>query len=273
MVCALVDWLSLLRKCSQRMRDEVLPLVGKAKAGIGFGVGAGGDIMKRIDLVAEEALVKTLQDYDASCTVISEESGVREVGSEPSRFYLTVDPLDGTTNAVRGVPFMAISIAGSKRPRLQDVEVALVADPIHDVVYTAEKGQGAFRNKRRIKPSSTASLREAVVGIDFNAIGIERLAARLRSLLRKTKHFRHLGANALEICYVADGTIDAFIDVRGKLRVTDVAAAYLILLEAGGIMTTPDGKNINIPLSPQQRVSFIAVGNPILHDAILRMLS
>ena len=90
--------------------------------------------------------------------------------------------------------------------------------------------------------------------------------------LQKTKHLRHLGANALEICYVADGTTDAFIDIRGKLRVTDVAAAYLILLEAGGTMTSPEGKELSAPLTPTQQVSFIAAANKQLYEVIRRFL-
>jgi len=87
-------------------------------------------------------------------------------------------------------------------------------------------------------------------------------------VLQKSRHLRHLGANALELCYVADGTTDAFIDLRSKLRVTDIAAAYLILLEAGGIMVTPEGTELNAPLDAAQRLSFIATANMPLHETI-----
>jgi myo-inositol-1(or 4)-monophosphatase len=91
--------------------------------------------------------------------------------------------------------------------------------------------------------------------------------------MQKTRHLRHLGANALEVCYVADGTTEAFIDMRGKLRVTDVAAAYLILKEANGIMVTPEGKEVNVQLAPTQRVSFIAAANNVIYKAIRNSLS
>ena len=109
----MVDWLSLLKVCSQRIREKFLDFFGSADAGVAFGIGAGGDVMKKIDLVAERALIDTLQDHGASCTLISEETGVRKIGPQPSDFYLTVDPVDGTTNAIRGLPFIATSIAGS----------------------------------------------------------------------------------------------------------------------------------------------------------------
>ncbi|MFQ6080093.1 MAG: inositol monophosphatase family protein [Candidatus Bathyarchaeia archaeon] len=264
----MIDWINLLKDCSQRIRSQVLALFRSAEAGVGFGVGAGGDVMKKIDLVAEDALIATLQDHHVSCTLISEETGIKKIGPEPSDFYVTTDPLDGTTNAVRGIPFMATSIAVSTAPYLRDVETALVSDLLHDVTYTAQKGQGALRNEHKIKPSSTSSLEKAVIGVDFNTFKIREIVTRLAVAFERTKHLRHLGANALEVCYVADGTIDAFLDLRGKLRVTDIAAAYLILREAGGLMVTPEGAEMNVPLSPTQRVSFIATANRSLCKAI-----
>ena len=268
----MTDWLNTLKACSKKIRKEVLPLFGSADAAIGFGIGAGGDVMKKIDLAAEKALINTLQDLDVSCTLISEESGVKEIGSQPSNFYVTTDPVDGTTNAVRGIPFIATSIAVSKAPYLKDVEAALVSDIIHDITYMAKRDHGAFKNEKRIQASSTSTLEKAVIGIDLSTVKKKEYITPLTMVLEKTKHFRHLGANALELCYVADGTTDAFIDLRGKLRVTDIAAAYLILREAGGIMVTLEGKELNAPLTTTQRVSFIAAANTLLYETIKKLL-
>lgn len=268
-----MNWLDILKKCSQRIIKEVLPLFGTAEADIEFGTGAGGDAVKKIDLAAENALVQILQDNNISCTLISEEAGTKKIGPHPENFYLTTDPLDGTTNAVRGLPFIATSIAVSKTPYLKDVEIALVSDILYNVTYTAERHKGVLRNEEKINPSSTTTLEDTVIGIDFNTLRIKELITHLTPLLQKTKHLRHLGANALELCYVADGTTDAFIDLRGKLRVTDIAAAYLILREAGGLMTTPEGTDINVPLDATQRVSFIAAANTSLHEAIKASLA
>ena len=292
----LTDWLNTLKACSKRIRKEVLPLFGSADAAIGFGRGAGGDIMKKIDLAAEKALIDTLQDLDASCTLISEESGVKKIGSQPSNFYVTTDPVDGSTNAVRGIamevamngiprtalvdgstnavrgiPFIATSIAVSKAPYLKDVEAALVSDLIHDITYTAKRGHGAFKNENRIQAPSTSTLKEAIIGINLSTVKKKEFTP-LTVALGKIKHLRHLGANALELCYVADGTTDAFIELRGKLRVTDIAAAYLILREAEGIMVTLEGKELNAPLTTTQRVSFIAATNTLLYETIKKLL-
>lgn len=268
-----MDWLPILKKCAQRIRKEALPFFSTPNADISFGRGAGGDAMKKIDLVAEKAIIETLEENKASCVLISEETGTKKIGNLPHEYYLTTDPIDGTTNAIRGIPFIATSMAISRAPYIQDVEIALVSDLFHDVTYTASREKRAFRNGNSIKPSSTTSLEKAVIGVDLKALRTTEIVKRLATVLEKTKHLRHLGANALEICYVADGTTDAFIDLRGKLRVTDVAAAYLILREAGGIMVTPDTKEVNVPLAATQRVSFIAVANKILYRTITQSIS
>ena len=265
------DWLTLLKTCSKRIRREVMPFFKSPEANFGFGIGAGGDIMKRIDLVAEKTLIETIEKERHSCTLISEETGVREIGDNPSNFYVTTDPVDGTTNATRGIPFIATSIAVSKKPYLNQIETALVTDLYHNVTYTAKRGKGAHRNGKRIKPSELQSLDEAVIGVDFTHKALE-IATRLNLMLEKTRHLRHLGANALELCYVADGTTDGFIDLRGKLRVTDIAAAYLILREAGGSITTLEGKELNAELAPTERVSFVATGNKRLHEIIMEQI-
>jgi len=268
----LIDWPTILQACSENMKKRVHPLFGSKEGRTEFGRGAGGDIKKRIDLAAEDALFETLLDHEVSCTVISEESGIKKIGVHPSRFYVTTDPVDGTTNAVRGLPFMDISLAVSRKRTLGSVETALVADVMHDVTYTAEKGKGAYKNQKKIKPSRTATLQEAVVGVDLSNFKARKVVNQLITILETTRHLRHFGANALEICYVADGTTDAFIDLRGKLRVTDIAAGHLILLEAGGVITTPNGKELNVPLSATQRVSFVAAGNRSIYNVIRQFM-
>lgn len=265
------DWLPLLKTCSRKMRKEVIPFFKSPEANFGFGIGAGGDIMKRIDLIAEKTLIETIEKEGFSCTLVSEETGVREIGDNPTNFYVTTDPIDGTTNSIRGIPFIATSMAVSKKPYLNQIETALVTDLYHSVTYTAKRGKGAYRNGARIKPSELQSLSEAVIGIDFTH-KLWEITSHLKLMLEQTRHLRHLGANALELCYVADGTTDGFIDLRGKLRVTDIAAAYLILKEAGGTITTLEGKELNAELTPTQRVSFIATGNKRLHEIIMKQI-
>jgi myo-inositol-1(or 4)-monophosphatase len=267
-----MDWIKILRECSQKMRNAALRYYGSPKAAVSFGVGAGGDTSKMIDLAAEKALINCLSKHEISCTLISEEAGTKKIGFGPSEYFITTDPVDGTTNAIHGLPFSANVIAISRNPWLRDVEAAIVHDIIHDVIYSAQKDGGAFRNGEKIKPSETSEIVDAVIGIDLNTFRIEELVTKLEGLFKIGKHFRHFGANALELCYVADGRTDAFVDIRGKLRVTDMVASYLILREAGGIIVTPEGKELNILLEATQRLSFIAAGNMKIYEAIKKAL-
>ncbi len=267
-----MDWMKILQECSQKMRKAALRYYGLPKAAVSFGVGAGGDKSKMIDLATEKALIDCLCKHEISCTLVSEEAGIKRVGFGSSQYYVTTDPLDGTTNAVHGLPFSANVIAVSKSPWLKNVEVAIVHDIIHDVIYTAQKNGGAFRNGQEIKPSEISRIEDAVIGVDLNSFKIKELVTKLEELFKVGKHFRHFGANALELCYVADGRTEAFVDIRGKLRVTDIVASYLILREAGGIILTPEGKELNIHLEATQRLSFIAAGNRKIHEAIQQAL-
>jgi myo-inositol-1(or 4)-monophosphatase len=173
---------------------------------------------------------------------------------------------------MHGLPFYASSIAVSHKPELADVYAGMVVDLAHDVTYTAFEGKGAYRNGEQMETSKTASLEEAVVGMDLNTFKAKTVVPKVTALIENTKHIRHFGANALEVCYVANGLTDAFIDLRGKIRTTDVAAGFLIVKEAGGIVTTPDNKPLNVKLDPAQRLSFITSGNMQIHQKILSLV-
>jgi myo-inositol-1(or 4)-monophosphatase len=267
------SWLPILVQCKDRIEERIAPILkGLNRAQPNLGVGAGGDPIEKTDIEAEGAIVATLREHQSSFTLISEESGVKEYGENPSECYVTTDPIDGTTNLMRGVPFYATSIAVSTEPTLNSIHSALVADLFHGVTYTAQKGRGSCRGKKRISPSDNVSLEEAVIGLDLNSYKVRTIVPQLTAVIEKTKHIRHLGANALELCYVADGTTDAFIDIRGKLRTTDMAAAWLILNEAGASITTPDGKALDVRLDPKQRVVFVASANLEMHRTLLGLI-
>lgn len=267
------DWQEILNQCKNNVYTSIKPFLATIREPQpNLGTGAGGDAIKPVDLAAETVIVETLKQHDVSFTLISEESGVKKFGATPNECYVTVDPIDGTTNLMHGLPFYACSIAVSRQPILTDVYAGLVADLAHDVTYTAFEGKGAYREGKKIETSKTASLDEAVVGLDLNTYKVKEVAPKLTALIEKTKHIRHFGANALELCYVANGLTDAFVDLRGKLRTTDVAAGFLIVKEAGGTVTSPDNQALNVELDPKQTLSFIASGNTQIHKKIVSLV-
>jgi len=268
-----VDWQQILQECKTNIQTAINPCLKTLREPLpNLGMGAGGDMMKPVDLAAETAIVKTLQKHSVSFTLISEESGIKEYGAAPKECYLCVDPIDGTTNLMHGLPFYASSIAVSSKPDLASVYAGMVVDLAHNVTYTAFEGKGAFRNGEHIQTSTTQSLDECVIGVDFNAYKAKVSMSIVAALIENIRHTRHFGANALEICYVADGLTDAFIDLRGRIRTTDVAAGFLIIKEAGGVVTTPDNKFLNVKLDPAQKLSFIASGNMQMHQKIVSLI-
>ncbi|MEM2850392.1 MAG: inositol monophosphatase family protein [Candidatus Bathyarchaeia archaeon] len=263
-----MDWMSVLRNIAFEVRNVTLPFFGAKEARVPVRHGAGGHITEKIDAIAEDMIVRILRQLDEPCILVSEEAGTKKFGENPDT-YIVVDPIDGTTNATRGIPFFATSLAISNVPRLSGVTHGLVMDLFSGATFCAEKGRGATLNGKQIKPSQASRVDEAVIGVDLSTPGYSSLRS-LIPLLARIKYSRHLGANALELCYVAAGISDAFIDIRKKLRVTDVAAAHFILKEAGGVVVTPDGKTFDADLKPTQRVAFIAAANHLLLQDIQR---
>lgn len=268
-----IDWQQIFTECKSNIQTVIKPCLKNLKAPQpNLGIGAGGDLIKPVDLAAETAIVDTLLGHDVSFTLISEESGIKKFGAKPEDCFLTADPIDGTNNLMHGLPFFASSIGVSNKPELSDVYAGMVIDLAHDVTYTAFKGEGAYRNRKKMETSKTASLDEAVVGLDLNTFKSKAVVPKVTALIENTKHIRHYGANALEICYVANGLTDAFIDLRRKIRTTDVAAGFLIVKEAGGVVSTPDNQTLNVKLDPSQKLSFIASGNLQIHQKIVSLV-
>ncbi len=267
------NWQEILVECKNNVRSVIQPYLrttGEPQPNLG--VGAGGDVIKPMDLAAENAIVDTLDHHGVSFTLISEESGVKKFGNLADGCFVTVDPIDGSTNFMRGLPFYACSVAVSDKPWLENVYAGMVADLFRNVTYTAFKGERAFRDGKNIESSKAVSLDDALIGLDLNTYKVKDIAPLVTLLIERTKHIRHFGANALELCYVADGSTDAFVDLRGKLRSTDVAAGFLIIKEAGGIVTTSDNRAVNIGLDPKRTLSFVASGNEQIHEKILSLV-
>jgi myo-inositol-1(or 4)-monophosphatase len=267
------DWQQILTECKTNIKQSIKPLLATIREPQpNLGMGAGGDMMKPVDLAAETAIVNTLNQHSVSFTLISEESGIKKYGASPQSCYVTVDPIDGTTNLTHGLPFYAASIAVSNKPELTDVYAAMVADLPHNATYTAFKDEGAYRDGKKIETSKTTSLDDALIGLDINSYNGKFVIQNVTPLIEKSKHIRHFGANAIEICYVANGLTDAFVDLRGKIRTTDVAAGFLIAKEAGAIVTDANNQPVNVPLDPKQTLNFVASANMELHKQILRLV-
>jgi myo-inositol-1(or 4)-monophosphatase len=268
-----VDWLRLFECAAWEICERVKPLFGSEEGGKSFSKGAGGDVSKKIDLFAEEIVIKILEDNGVSCVLVSEECGVKRLGGKESSGYVVMDGIDGTTNAVHGLPFVATSLAFAEGPRLKDVKMGLVMDFSMDTIFHAEKGGGAFRDEKRLKTASITDFRDAIISFELGyQKNREKAIRRILPILANSKKIRILGSTALELCYIASGALDAFIDLREVVRATDLAAAQLILAEAGGMSVTPAGRLLDLTLNATATASIIATSNPLLCKNILERL-
>lgn len=245
--------MAALKEACLQVHARTKGIAGTARGNRQMGRGAGGDISRRIDLVAEKTVIEVLKKRGVDATIIGEECG----RIEGKNGYVMMDAIDGTTNASRKIPFYCCSLAYATEFKLSAVADAAVIDLASGDLYYASKGKGAFCNGKRIRVKQAG--RDVVVGMNVSKIGPDT-ASKLSPVLAKANHVRLFGAVALELCYLARGMIDASIDLRGKIRPTDIAAAYLIVKEAGGKFYS-NGRDLDADLGIKTRISFVAVAN------------
>jgi len=197
------------------------------------------DFVSEVDRAAERDIIFQLSKAYPGHAFLGEESGL--TGNPDSDYLWIIDPLDGTTNFLRGIPHYCVSIACSFRGR---VEHAVVLDPVRREEFVASRGRGAQLNGTRIRVSKQASLEGALLGtgIPFRSRNQDRLSAycdSLETLAGQTAGIRRAGAAALDLAYVAAGRLDAFWEVG--LSRWDIAAGVLLVQEAGGLVSDMDG--------------------------------
>jgi myo-inositol-1(or 4)-monophosphatase len=237
-------------------------LVGTEEGGKTIGMGADLTPTKLIDKVAEDCVIGYLREHPLCSCLISEEAGKVEFNGGSGTIFL--DPVDGTFNAVAGIPFYALSIAYAEDGI---VRKAYVRNLSSGETFTAEKGKFARCNGDPIRVSKVSNLDTCAMSV----YGRKFDPGRVMQLGQKIRRWRLLGASALELCYVACGRIDGFIDLRGTLRVTDAAAGVLVCAEAGGKVSDLDGRQIRFPNEVTIGRCIVAT-NGVLHHKVIEYL-
>lgn len=198
------------------------------------------DYVTEIDRDAEAAIIQTLHDAYPDHAILAEESG--EQGS--SDYLWIIDPLDGTTNFLHAYPQFAVSIALQVRGELDQ---AVIFDPVRDELFTASRGVGAQLNNRRIRVSDCRNLDSALIATGFPVRNVKQLDSylpTLGALLPKVAGVRRAGAASLDLAFVACGRLDGFWEYG--LQPWDVAAGILLVQEAGGIVSAPNGSEYSL---------------------------
>ncbi|PCI39699.1 MAG: inositol monophosphatase [Rhodospirillaceae bacterium] len=220
------------------------------------------DFVSMADKMAEETLVRELSRARPDFGFILEENGVIE-GKDSSNTWI-IDPLDGTTNFLHGIPHFAISIA---LVRDNDVFAGVVYNPITDEMFWAEKGQGAFLNGRRLRVSARANMADALFATGVPFLGMEkdeRFLERLESVMKISSGIRRFGSAALDLAYVAAARYDGFWECG--LKSWDMAAGIVMVREAGGYVTDIKGKR------KMMETGDIVAGTDKLHSTLLKLV-
>jgi myo-inositol-1(or 4)-monophosphatase len=222
------------------------------------------DLVTEADFAAQEVVKKTVLGAFPGHSVLGEEDQI--AGSTPSatEFRWIVDPLDGTTNFVHGIPHYAVSLALEHRGRIL---VGTVYDPSLDACFTAAEGRGAFLNGRPIQSSRVSQLSDALAGVgfpyDLKPDSPELLV--FNKAIFRCQGVRRTGCASLNLCDVAAGRFDVIWGFSTKIW--DIAAGSLLIREAGGIVTSPDGGEINLGSG-----QFLASANRELHGQLVELV-
>jgi len=198
------------------------------------------DFVTEVDHAAEAAIIETLLTAYPGHGIWAEESG-RAEGAQDSEFVWIIDPLDGTTNFIHGLPIYCVSIALAVRGK---VEQAVVYDPTRNDLFTATKGRGAFLNDRRIRVSKRTQLKDALISTGFpyrRGDDFDQYLVMMGEVMQRSAGLRRPGAAALDLAYVAAGYSDGFFE-KG-LQPWDVAAGSLLVTEAGGLIGNFTGES------------------------------
>jgi myo-inositol-1(or 4)-monophosphatase len=222
-----------------------------------------GDFVSAADRKAEKILIDELTKARPGYGFVLEESG-RIAGTDKSHCWF-IDPLDGTTNFLHGLPIFAISIALAREGR---IVAGLVHNPATGDLYVAEKGQGAFQNNRRLRVAARRDMAEALIGCGIPHLGKvkqhPRFEADLAAVMAKAGNLRRLGAAALDLCFVASGSYDGFWE--RNLQAWDIAAGIIIVKEAGGFVTDADGG------AEMLTKGSVCAGNEVIHRELLQLI-
>lgn len=256
----------ILKEASRQIYANVNKMAGTMDAAGDYGIGAGGDVSRKIDIVAEKTVLDYLQKENVPCVVLGEECGRVEIAQNPAG-YVIMDAIDGSANAVRGVPFFCSSLAFATQDSLRSVSAGVVTDLTNGDMYWASAGNGAFLNDDKIRVRDSEDPIYKMVGINMSRASAE-LADRLQPLLENDNHIRHFGANALEMAYFARGLLDAFVDIRCQIRIQDIAAGYIIAKEAGGLLVDEKLEPLDADLEYGTKISFIMASNRKMLDGI-----
>ena len=252
----MVDWKPILQELSDKIQDSVLGVIDQRNT---MPVQRFKELL---DKQAQDAILETLGRLDVGIKLVSEEGDQVFVDG---RYTMVADPVDGTTNLARGLSPAVTSISVSETDQQSGVVAGIVTNFFTGETFYAEKGMGATLDGATINTAHDIRYRHGMIGMDISK---NPAMDRLGKLIGASRHVRQQGCCAMSLCNVAAGTLDAHIDQRGIVRVTDISAGLLMIREAGGVYAINGELFGDIELIQNTRVKLVGASNPRLIEEI-----
>ena len=257
--------IEILRAIGRELLQQI-PSVKKWSK-IPVGIGASGDKTHQIDKAAEDIILSGLQDSGESLTIVSEEAGIKNISGGGKT--VLIDPVDGSRNAVSGIPFYCTSIAVADGNTVGDIELAYIVNLINGDEFWAEKGKGAFLNGEMI----TTQKDDIFYLVAYEAQTPKKDILHITPLISESRKTRCLGSTALDLAYLASGAISVFANPSPS-RSFDFAGGWLLVKEAGGVFTDIKGNPIDASgIGLKKSTPLLVSGNTQLHERALRLLN
>ena len=261
----MTDWLEVSRGAVDDLRGVLEELPTRDEREPVVGDGEGGDETTAVDAAAEKAILARLQQIDDT-TIVSEEIGI--VGDGATRIVL--DPIDGSLNAKRGIPFFSVSIAVADGDTMDDVFFGYVYDFGSGEEWVAERGKGALLNGADLGPILP---KEEIEILSFEATLTSSVAEKAASVVGLAYRLRIMGSLALSLCHLAAGRVDAVCSLKGA-RSVDIAAAQLVVRERGLAIDLPEAPPFGAaPLDLEGRSRCVAAATPEVCERLFAALS
>ena len=256
----MMDWLDTCRLCVADIQGVLEQLPTRAEREPVLRLGQGGDDTTAIDQAAEDVVVARLEARSEDFVLVSEELGERAFGTGGKR-RVVVDPIDGSVNAKRGIPFFSFSLAVAEGATMGDVTFGYVYDFGTGEEWTAERGAGAFLGGERI---GAVRPKETIEILSFEGTTTPAIADRIGDVLELAGRVRVMGSLALSLCHLAAGRVDAVCSLK-PARSVDIAAGQLLVRECGlAIELFEDPPFAAAPLDLVTRSRVAAAGSPEL---------
>lgn len=262
--------ITILKKIGAALLEEIPTMSAQTQEALTKG--AAGDWTFPVDKRAEDIVLEGLEASGEPLSVYSEEAGLVEFKGGGTK--VIVDPIDGSKNAISGLPYYCTSIAVADADTVGDIVLGYVLNLCSGEEFHAQKGGGAFLNDMAPVNQQLATQQdEKLRSVLCEAQTPGRHFPAMMPLLTKTGRVRCMGAIALDLCYLARGAASVFV-APFKSRTLDFAAGWLIVKEAGGVFTDIEGKDIgNIALGLGRATTILAAGNSALHEKARLLLS